>query len=279
MKKIFLKLLRIFGGVLVGTLALLTGCQSKLLYHPRPHGEGDVKAWEKKSQGQIIDYQTSKGRQQAYLQRRVREQGAPDRLWIVCGGNAALALDYAEWLNEYGNAGDAFLMIDYPGYGACEGSATPSAIKDNVLGAVAAACKSMGYSQEAMRGKMRLFANSLGCAAALHGAKELGINRGVLISPFTSTMDMTKAVFKVNLGWIVYHRFDNKARLAEVQGAGAKFVVLHGTEDEVIPVDMSRELKAMFPDMVELKEIPRGRHNDLFMLAADAIAASMKQVR
>lgn len=264
---------------MVGGLALLTGCQSKLLYFPRPYADGDVKAWEKKSQGQILDYQTSKGRQQAYLQRRVREQGAPDRLWIVCGGNGALALEFSDWVSEYGDPRDAFLMIDYPGYGACEGSATPSAIKDNVLGAVAAASKAMGISQEAMQGKMRIFAHSLGCAATLQGARELGINRGVLISPFTSTMDMTKAMFKVPLGWIVYHRFDNKERLAELQGAGAKFVVLHGTEDEVIPVAMSRELKATFPDMVELKELPRGRHNDLFMVADDAIAAAMKQVR
>lgn len=276
MKKTLTSLFRICSAVVIGSLLLLTGCQSRFIYFPRAYGDKDVPSWQTKYRGEIIEYKTESGTQRAYLQRQVRQEGPPNRLWIVGAGNGSLALDLAEFLWEYGDPRDAFLLIDYPGYGACEGSPSPSKIKANVLAALPAALAHLKLSTQEMQPRLRLLGHSLGCAAMLQGAKELGIQRGVLISPFTSTMDMTKQVVGVNLGFLVYHRFDNLERLKELKSPQAKFIVIHGTDDEVIPVEMSRELKSQLPELIQLVEIQNGYHNDLFDRNAKEIAASLK---
>ena len=279
LRKFLRKLLRIVTGVIIGSLTLLTACQSRFIYFPRPYAAGDVEKWKQKYHGEIIPYETSTGRQQAYLQRKVRQQGPPERFWLVAGGNAALALDLADWLWENGDSRDAFLMIDFPGYGQCEGSPNPSRIHENVVAAVAAAIQKMGFSTAEIQPRMRIFAHSLGCAGTLLAAREFGIRRGILIAPFTSTMDMTKQVLGINLGFLLWHRFDNQARLRELAGPDARFIIFHGTTDEVIPVAMSREMKAAMPELIDLREIPDGYHNDLFDAAEKALAAAMVEIR
>ena len=276
MKKTLIKLGRMIGLVIVGSLALLTGCQGKFIYFPRPYAAGEIESWQKKTRGEIISYTTEHGKQQAYLQRQVRQQGPPNRLWIVGAGNGSLALDMADWIWDHGDPRDAYILIDYPGYGPCESSPNPSRINANVLAAVPAAVEKLGLTMDAVRPKLRIFAHSLGCAAMLSGAKELGIHRGILIAPFTSTMEMSKKVIGVNLGFLVYHRFDNVARLGEVVTPDAKFIIFHGSEDEVIPVEMSREMKAKFPAMIDYHEIPEGQHNDLLLLSRKDIATAIK---
>ena len=279
LRKFLRKLMRIVTGVIIGSLTLLTACQSRFIYFPRPYAAGDVETWKQKYHGEIISYETSAGRQQAYLQRKVRQQGPPERFWLVAGGNAALALDLADWLWENGDSRDAFLLIDFPGYGQCEGSPNPSRIHENMLAAVPAAIQKMGFSPAEIQPRMRIFAHSLGCAGTLLAAREFGIRRGILLSPFTSTMDMTRQVLGVNLGWLLWHRFDNKARLHELAGTDARFIVFHGTTDEVIPISMSREMKAEMPDLINLREVPEGFHNDLFEVAEKAIASAMAELR
>lgn len=279
LRTILRKLLRIVSGVVIGSLALLTGCQSRFIYFPRPYASGEIEQWQRKYHGEIIAYETSAGRQQAYLQRKVHQQGPPERFWLVAGGNAALSLDLADWLWENGDSRDAFLMIDLPGYGQCEGSPNPSRIHESMLAAVPAAIQKMGFSPAEIQPRMRIFAHSLGCAGTLLAAREFGIRRGILIAPFTSTMDMTRQVFGVNLGFLLWHRFANKARLHELAGPDAKFIVFHGTTDEVIPVAMSREIKQEMPDLIDLREIPDGFHNDLFDAAERAMSAAMAELR
>jgi hypothetical protein len=51
----------------------------------------------------------------------------PARLWVAFCGNGSLALDWTTILAGYPNANDAFLLVDYPGYGKCTGYATTPA--------------------------------------------------------------------------------------------------------------------------------------------------------
>lgn len=278
MKKFLRSSLRIFTAVALGGLGILASCQSKFIYFPRPYHPGTVAAWQQQYKGEIIDYQTSQGKQQAYFQRKVRQEGPPKRIWIVGAGNGTLALDLADWFWKNGGVDDAFLMIDYPGYGACEGAPMPGRIKDNVLAAVPAMEKKLGFTHDQIQPRYRIFGHSLGCAAMLGSAKELGIHRGVLISPFTSTMAMTKQVLGVNLGFLLWHRFDNAARLKELDGTDSKFIVFHGKNDEVIPAEMSRELKTKLPALIELHEVDHGLHNNLLDLAEDQIVRAMKEL-
>lgn len=251
----------IAAGTGVGALALLCGCQSKLIYFPRSYPAGVVENWSRQTHGQRVTVRTSAGSQTAFLQGNLHD---PRRLWIVCGGNGTVALDWAEFLSRYAPAEDAYLLVDFPGYGESEGKADPARIGETLRSMLPAAVARIGW-KSSDPGRMRVFGHSLGAAAVLMAAAESGISRGVLLSPFTSTMEMTKHLLGVDLGFLVFHRFDNQARLKEITGKyrAARFIAIHAENDDIIPAAMSRELAAKFPRNVEFRAISDGGHNEI----------------
>lgn len=258
-------------------LGVLASCQSKLIYFPRPYDAGEVTKWDAEPGTRVIDYQTAQGKQQAYL---LSKTDKPERLWLVCGGNGTLALEWSDWLREFGPEKDAWLIMDMPGYGACAGEPSPGTIRNSLKAVVPSGMQSLGWSLPADQGRLRFFGHSLGAAVCLEGAKEFDIRKGVVLAPFTSTMEMTKAMFRVNLGFIVWHRFDNLARLKEMEKkGGASVYVFHGTNDESIPVDMSRKLAKEVPSVVHFTEVPRGRHNTLQEIVPAEIHAALEKAR
>lgn len=262
---------------LLGCLGLLASCQSRLIYFPRPYGPDVVAKWAAEPGTTVVDYQTAEGRQQAYL---FSPAAQPERLWIVCGGNGTLALDWADWLREHAPAEDAWLMVDMPGYGACSGKPSPATIRRSLKAVVPAAMGSLHWSLPQDQAKLRFFGHSLGSAVCLMAADEYHLQRGVLLAPFTSTMDMTREVIGVPLGFLIWHRFDNRARLKEIAGRGpGEVFILHGSQDEVIPVRMSRELAQTVPSVVRYREIDGGRHNTLQDVAAKEIVEALREAR
>jgi uncharacterized protein len=111
-------------------------------------------------------------------------------------------------------------------------------------------------------------------------AQEFDIRKGVLLAPFTSTMDMSREVLGLPLGFLLWHRFDNQARLKEIdkQGSGKVFI-LHGRNDEVIPVKMSRQMATELPSTVHFTEIPEARHNTIQQVAVPEIVKALEEVR
>ena len=242
-------------------LALFTGCQSKILYYPRPYPPGVPAKWAADTQGKLLDFTTSQGKQRAFL---LGNRAHPKHLWLVCGGNGTLALEWSPWLRAHASQDDAWLLVDFPGYGDCEGAPNPRRIRETLAKAVPLATAELGWSLPQDTAKLRFFGHSLGGAACLIAAADFQIQKGVLLAPFTSTMDMAREVTGLPVGFLVWHRFDNTARLGELAARGSgKVVILHGAQDEVIPVTMSRELAARYPALITFREIPDGHHNDV----------------
>lgn len=269
----WMRWIRMASMVVLTPLVLVVGCQSSLIYFPRPYPPEAQPNWAKESGGIILDYRTSQGAQRAFLQGNLR---APRNLWIVCGGNGSLALDWSDWLARNAPAQDAYLLVDFPGYGDCEGAPNPARIRESFTILAPLAWQKLGESPDS--GRLRFFGHSLGAAACLIAASELEIRRGVLLAPFTSTMEMSHEVTGLPLGFLVTHRFDNRARLREIAGNGGRVTIVHGTADEVIPVRMGRQLAADQPQHVKLVEVSGGRHNTIPEIAAKTLAEALKSV-
>lgn len=249
------------GGAVSVPFFFIAACQSKLIYFPRPYPPATVQEWRNRTQGKPIDFTTSQGKQRAFLQGNLT---SPRNLWIVCGGNGTVALDWSSWLATHAPTEDAWLLVDFPGYGACEGSPSPKHIRESFRAVIPAAAESVGLTSSPDPSRLRVFGHSLGAAACLIAASEFHIRNGVLVSPFTSTMDMSRVVTGVPLGFLVTHRFDNTARLDELIALGpTRITILHGTHDEVIPVSMSRTLAQGRESSINLVEIQGARHNDI----------------
>lgn len=260
-------------GIALTPLVLLSCFQSKVIYFPRPYEPGKTSEWKADTDGKAIDYNTSQGKQRAFLQGKLK---SPRNLWVVCGGNGTVALDWSEWLMEHAPAEDAWLLVDFPGYGDSEGKPSPKTIRENLATAVPIALKEVGITDQS---RLRFFGHSLGAAACLIASQEFGIQRGVLISPFTSTMDMAKHMTRLPIGFLVWHRFDNSERLKELAARGpGHVVILHGTDDESIPYAMSEKLAAEHQRIVRLVKIDGGRHNTIHDTNTMDVEAALREI-
>ena len=272
------RLLRLVAILIFTPVIFLLGCQSSLIYHPNPY-RAEYETMLRSAKGERLRFSTSQGRQTAfYIPPRTPATGLPQTLWLCFAGNGSLALD---WLNETGGWDErfAYLLVDYPSYGECEGTPTPERIRESGKAAVEALARHLHTSQAELQPRLAVLGHSLGSAAALMAADDLDIQRGVLLSPFTTMTDMGRIVLGWPLCHLNRHRFNNRTTLGHVASRpGARFVIFHGAEDEVIPVRMGRELAAAHPQGVTFHEVPGGHHNDLLNLIAQQIGQAMAAV-
>jgi pimeloyl-ACP methyl ester carboxylesterase len=109
-------------------------------------------------------------------------------------------------------------------------------------------------------------------------AEDLQLRVAVLCAPFTTMTGMARRVVGWPLCHLNLHRFDNVARLRSLDARGASVRVFHGSDDEVIPVAMGRELHALFPRTISFTEVPDSRHNDIIMRARDDLGDAMGEL-
>lgn len=272
------RLLRLVAILILTPVIFLLSCQSSLIYHPNPY-RAEYETMLQADKGERVHFETSQGHQTAFYIPPIRPaSGLPQTLWLCFAGNGSLALD---WLYDT-NAWDdrfAYLLVDYPGYGECEGSPNPARIRESGKAAVEALARHLHTSQAQLQPRMAVLGHSLGSAAALMAADDLGIRRGVLMSPFTTMTDMGRIVLGWPLCYLNQHRFNNRTTMGHVASrAGARFVIFHGAEDEVIPVRMGAELAAAHPQAVTFYAVPGGHHNDLLDLISPQIGRAMAEV-
>ena len=103
--------------------------EKQVLYHPRKYTPAAVQSFTA-SGGKRLDYQTSQGRQTAWI-ITPKESTVPERLWIICDGNATLVLELAAFCRAQAFPMDAWLLVDYPGFGECAGQPSPQGFREN----------------------------------------------------------------------------------------------------------------------------------------------------
>ncbi len=274
MKRLFKKMLTLFLWVVVCLAVALLVFQSRLIYHPR--GYPDV--GEAPGYASALEYSTPQGRQVAWL--NPKQEGKPERVWLVFCGNGTVALDYAGYFNAQELKHDLFVLFDYPSYGRSQGMPSPASIRESIVALMPAVAEKLSITEAELKPKLRVFGHSLGCAAALMAMEAHDIKEGVLVAPFTSMLDMSRRVVGWPLCWLLYHRFDNTGALERLKARGDVHLRLfHGTADEVIPVAMGQELAKRFPDMIHFEAVPNARHNDIIDTDRSRILAAMTQLR
>jgi len=258
----------------VAIVVVLLGCsQSSLIYFPPRHGP------QARPDGPaavaVLPYQSGGAPQQAYY-IPPRQEGAPRRVWLVFGGNGSSAIGWGPFVHAFPDPATAFLLIDYPGYGANGGSPSPGSIHAASAAAVDALAAHLQVPAAELATRLAAFGHSLGCAAALDYAASHPVARIVLVAPFTTMLAMARKL----LGWplceILVHRFDNRASLDTIVAAGSPpITIIHGSADEVIPIAMGRDLASRWPAAIRMVEVPGASHNGILDSASALIYAEM----
>lgn len=257
--------------VVVIAFVLIRG-QQRLIYYPRPYGENLLRS----DQGQVVEYVTSQGRQVAFYLPPAGPDKKPARLWLLCGGNASLALDWLDLLEDFPDPGAGFLLLDYPGYGGNQGRPDPTSILESAETALAALALHLETDRIDLESRLLIMGHSLGAAAVLGYAGRHPVGRIVLISPFTSLKDMAAHLVGPLLARTLFHDYDNRTRLKEILSRPPvpPITIIHGDHDKVVPVDMGRELAAL-SSKINYQEVKQGDHNYILVTARDRIIQAM----
>ncbi|MFH0794481.1 MAG: hypothetical protein V2A74_10675, partial [bacterium] len=117
----------------------------------------------------------------------------------------------------------------------------------------------------------------IGAAAGLNYAVRHPVRRVVLVSPFTSLSDMARRAVGWPLCKLLLEDYNNRARLRQLANRKnpPTVAILHGANDDIIPVGMGRELSETFPEMIAFTEIPHCDHNWILSVAEKQIHAAM----
>jgi pimeloyl-ACP methyl ester carboxylesterase len=228
---------------LLVTVSFLYFRQHSMVYHPRPYDESY--AYALPGDGEEINYTDSATKYCAYYLPGGGKP-LPKRIWLAFCGNGSLALDWTTILRDYPWNGDAFLLIDYPGYGKNEGYASITSTRASVDAAVKALTEKLRTDENL---KLCAIGHSLGAAVALDFAARHRVERIVLISPFTTLREEAATIFGGWIARLLIENYDNRANLvgAVKRNPNVRVAIFHGTNDEVIPVRMGRELAQEFP--------------------------------
>jgi uncharacterized protein len=223
----------------------------------------------------VIEFQTSQGKQAAFLYRRVASENPPRRLWLMFGGNAMLALDWLDLVREFPDRSTGFLFVEYPGYGRCEGSPNPAHILESSEQAFHALQERTHWSFDPE--SIGVVGWSLGAAAAVQFADKQSVGQLILVAPFTTMGDMVKKVIGLPPGPLLFHPFDNVGALRRIlaREPAPKVTIVHGRADTLVPISMGRALAMLDPDRIRFLEIPVAGHNDVFYQAQSLIFAEM----
>ena len=172
-------------------------------------------------------------------------------------GNAGNAAGRAEKFETMRSGGAGVFYLNNRGYGGSSGKPTEKA---NVADAVTAYEYLRGAGVDA--GAIVLYGESLGSGQAIQLAGRRAVRAVVLEAPLTSTVDVGKRTyFFLPLGLLLSDQYRNAEQVAKVT---APLLVLHGEQDEVIPVAMGRRVYAAANEPKKLEIFPRGHHSDLF---------------
>ena len=240
--------------VLYLALAALTYYrQEALLFHPRlrtaDYSYGDYPE----------EWVTAPGGERLHLLRVGR--GGPGVILYLHGnrGDNGRSLYQTRALQSLGWD---LALADYPGFGKSTGDLDE---EEDLTVAFQAVYDHL--AEEYGENRIVLLGYSMGSGPASYLAAHNTPRATVLIAPYTSLTAMKNLFLPFLPDFLLKYRLDNKRHLAAASGPVR---ILHGTADELIPVAMARELAALDPDRIRLRELPGVGHRRVILSGAVA---------
>jgi fermentation-respiration switch protein FrsA (DUF1100 family) len=144
------------------------------------------------------------------------------------------------------------LMISYRGYSGSSGTPTEAGLHTDAR----AAYDWVAQFYEAAR--LVAYGESLGTGVAVRLASERTLAGLILDAPYTSTADVASLTYwYVPVAWLMLDQFRS---LDVIQTVKAPILILHGTDDRIIPFGFGEQLYTAAPEPKRLVRIEGGGH-------------------
>lgn len=184
--------------------------------------------------------------------------GRRDRTLLFLHGNAGNIGDRLDKIQFLRRVGWSIFIFDYRGYGGSEGSPTI----EGVLKDGAAALRYLNETRRIPNEQITLFGESLGGSLAVDLAGREPFASVILESTFTSLRNITRKNYPFIPPWLVPDRLRSIDLIRHLK---APVLVVHGTDDALIPFEMGKELFEAAPHPKRFLEIKKANHNDVYL--------------
>lgn len=167
------------------------------------------------------------------------------------GGHRGTRLENLRWLVAQGHGA---LVLDYRGYGGSEGQPSEPGLYADAEAAI-------GWLTARGFRDLVYFGESLGSGVAIEMATRHPPRGLILEAPFDSALAVGKLAYPfLPVGLMMKDTFRSDLAIDRVH---APLLVIHGTADEVIPIERGRRLFALANEPKRFVAIPGAGHNDL----------------
>ena len=235
-----------FGGI---TFAMYLG-QRRLMYFPETQRTAPAAGGLPQAEKVVLD--TADG-------ERIIAWHVPPKnskpIVIYFHGNGGSLRIRAERYRAITADGTGLLAVSYRSYGGSSGAPTENGLLAD--GEAAYAFARARYAPE----RIVLWGESLGSGIAIALATKRNVARLVLESPFTSAADIGASVYWfLPVRLLMKDQFRSDRRIGQVR---APVLILHGTDDAVVPLAFGERLFALANEPKRFVRISGGGHVDL----------------
>ena len=195
-----------------------------------------------------------------------RRPARPTPVLLHFHGNAGNILDRAEHADAFAARGLDVLLLSYRGYGKSGGTPSETGLYRDADAAYDYLVEVRGVPPE----RIVAYGQSLGSAVAVDLAARRPAGGLIVESGFTSAPELGRRLYpflpEFVFRWMA-HRFASVEKIARVR---APVLVVHGLQDEIVPVEMGRRLYETARAPKEWYELPGAGHNDTWSVGGDA---------
>ena len=168
-------------------------------------------------------------------------------------GNGGALVDRVPRFLALTASGYGLLALSYRGYGGSTGSPTQKGLMEDAETAYLEA-RARGYDGD----RIVLVGESLGTGVAIALAATHEAAALVLDSPYTSAVEVAAAHYPIfPVIWLMFDRFRSDLAIGDVH---IPILVLHGDEDDVIPINLARRLFELANEPKTFMVVSGGQH-------------------
>lgn len=179
-----------------------------------------------------------------------------DKLVIYFHGNAGNIYHRIPMLRTLRGLDINVIGVSYRGYGKSDGEPSEQGVNLDGKAIYEYATEQMGFSKE----NIIIFGRSIGTTVAINTAQHERILGLILVSPLTNAEEQARMGEFASVASLARNTFDNISKIDKIE---APLLVVHGTNDQVIPFSMGREIFDRASAEKTFVEIRGGGHNNL----------------
>jgi fermentation-respiration switch protein FrsA (DUF1100 family) len=179
-------------------------------------------------------------------------------------GNVTHRLDHAQAILD---AGSAFLVVDYRGYGKSYGQPSERGFYEDGHAAYDDVVR-LGYTPD----RIIVQGESLGTAVAVDLATRRECAGVILESPLMSAGQVAGTVLPL-LGPLLVRGYDTHSKISRVR---VPLLVIHGDADEIVPFSQGQSVFQVANEPKEFWAVSGAHHNDLLEVAGAAYVMHLR---